>query len=285
MPASFGLVSAALHSVVVLLVAVGLLNGSGGALLLGHVVAGELSPELLELLHVPLNVEWVVDYEQVLLIVLTGLECPVERTSQKESIVDDHELVVHVVLGLRVCSDWDASVCQVLAIVALVLHALIIGDHAHINTTRVNLLNGIGKLIVSQVEDADKELALGHLDVALKLANVIHVREEEGIHVPGLGAIQVLSDLVYVLPQVGKDFFVSVRAHLACGDVKEGVDRPLNIVTLVAARHLGHNTAELIQIRLLSAHSSVVCELGGNLIMGALDSAALLVCLDHTFKF
>ena len=77
-----------------------------------------------------------VNDKEVLLIVGTSLESPVERASQQELSIDNHELVVHVVLSVVVSPDGDAEVCQFLAIVALVGHALIVGDSFRASATK-----------------------------------------------------------------------------------------------------------------------------------------------------
>ena len=61
-----------------LLVSVGALDGRSGSLLGTDLIGCELSPELLELLGVAVDVEWVVHNVEVLLVAAASLEGPVE---------------------------------------------------------------------------------------------------------------------------------------------------------------------------------------------------------------
>ena len=96
---------------------------------------------------------------------------------------------MHVVLLRVISAHWDSSIGQVLAIVSSIGHALIIRDDANLATLLVNVLDGIGKHIISQVEYADAKLSLGHLDVALQLVDIIAVREKEGVDVARLRSV------------------------------------------------------------------------------------------------
>ena len=96
---------------------------------------------------------------------------------------------MHVVLLRVISAYWDSSISQVLAIVSSIGHALIIRDDANLATLLVNVLDGIGKHIIRQVEYADAKLSLGHLDVALQLVDIIAVREKEGVDVARLRSV------------------------------------------------------------------------------------------------
>ena len=197
-----------------LLVAESFLDSLGGLLLSLHLVGSKLSPELLELRNIALDIEGVVNNEQVLLIAAAGLECPVEGASEQESLVDNHELVVHVGSLVVIGPSGDAVVRKGLAIVALVLHALVIGDDANIDTLVLHVPDSVCEEIVGEVEYADQELRLGHLDIPFKLVDVLPVGEEEGVEVPGLRSVEIKGHLVDVLAQIGENFLVSVIAHL-----------------------------------------------------------------------
>lgn len=64
--------------------------------------------------------------QDVLLVVGTSLEGPVEGAGQDELAIDDHELVVHVVLGRVISSNLDTGISKLLDVVTLVLSALVI---------------------------------------------------------------------------------------------------------------------------------------------------------------
>jgi len=124
--------------------------------------------------------------EQVLLIALTSLERPVERASHDEDTIDNHKLVVHVVLSCAISSNSDASVGEGLAIIAPVGHAFVISNDTNVHSLAVDVLHSVCQNIIGEVEDTDKECLLCHLDVPLQLINVVEVGEEEGIHVAWL---------------------------------------------------------------------------------------------------
>ena len=64
--------------------------------------------------------------EDVLLVALSCLHCPVERASDQVSVVYNCELVVHVILDVIVSPNWNSLSSKPLYIAALVIHALVI---------------------------------------------------------------------------------------------------------------------------------------------------------------
>ena len=203
-------VSTALVSFSGLLATVSLLNGNCSSLLGLNSIRSEFGPEFFKFSVVALKVEWVIDDQQVFLIALSSLEGPVEGAGHNEDVVDDHELVVHVVLGGTVSAYGDSSISQGLAVVTLVCHALVISDDTYRDALLMNVLHSSGKNIVSEVEDTDMKSLLSHLDVSLELVHVAEIGEEEGVKVAGLWSHQILLNLANVLAQVCENFLVSI---------------------------------------------------------------------------
>jgi len=185
-----------------LLVAVSFLDSLCGLFLCLNFVRGELSPELLEFLYVAFNIEGVVYHEQVFLVAAAGLECPVERASEQESLVDNHELVVHVGSLIVIGPCRNSIVGQGLAIIALILHALVVRDDSHFDALILHVPDRVSQEIVRQVEDADEQLRFRHLDVPLELVDIVPVGKEESVHVPGLRPVEIEGDLLQMLAQV-----------------------------------------------------------------------------------
>ena len=192
-------VLATLVGSVSLLVSKGFLDGFSSLLFRSYSIRGKLSPEPFVLGTVSLQIEGMIHDEQVLLVVCSSLECPIEGASKKECIVNNHELVVHVVLFRVISSHRDSSIGQVLAIISSIGHALVIRDDTHLATLLVNVLDGIGEHIIRQVKHADRQLSFSHLDVALKLVDIVAVREKEGVDVARLRPVKVFLDLGDVL--------------------------------------------------------------------------------------
>ena len=132
------------------------LNRNCGLLLTTDLLCGKLCPELFKLGGIALDVEGVINDEKVLLIVGACLESPVEGASQQEHSINNHKLVVHVVLRVIVSSNRNAEVCQVLTIISLVGHALVVGDDTDIDTLSLHVLDSSSKHVVRKVEDTDK---------------------------------------------------------------------------------------------------------------------------------
>ena len=259
-----------------LLSTVGVLNGACGPLLCLDLVGSEICPELFELGGVAFDVEWVIDDEKILLVALAGLESPVEAACEQESTIHNHELVVHVVLSGAISAHRDSFVSQRLAIVAPVSHAFVVSDDANLDSLAVNVLDGSGEDVISEVEDADEKGLLGHLDVSLELVHVVEVGEEEGVHVARLRAHEILVDLSHVLAQVRKDVFIIIVLHLAGGNFKEYIQSLIDSGALVTARHLGDNTAQGVQVRLVGRHICTLGELLRDSVVRALECLGLL---------
>ena len=75
------------------------LSGSGVLLFL-DLVLGELGPKFVEFGAVLLEVILAIENNDVFLVAFTCLESPVERTGEQECLINNHELVVHVILLL-----------------------------------------------------------------------------------------------------------------------------------------------------------------------------------------
>lgn len=78
-------------------------SSSALVLLTLNFVVGELSPQLSELFLVLMDVEWVVSDQDILLISLTGLDSPVERSGQEHIVIDDGESKILAVGTYLLC--------------------------------------------------------------------------------------------------------------------------------------------------------------------------------------
>ena len=169
---------------------------------------------------------------------------------------------------LRVISAHrDPSIGQVLAIVSSVGHALVIRDDTHLATLLVNVLDGIGQHVIRQVKHTDRQLSLSHLNVALKLVDIVAVREKEGVDVARLRSVEIFLDLGDVLAQVCQDSFVSITTHFVACYLKELVDGAFNRVSVVATWHLGNGAAQSGKHVLISRHIITVSELLDDLVV------------------
>jgi hypothetical protein len=212
--------------------------GSSFGLLLEDRVLREIEPQFIEFLRVLFTVVGVVNNEHVLLVVAASLESPVEGSSEYELSINDHELVVHMVLGCRVGSHVDTSIGELLNIGTLVGGALVVSDNLDVNAGIVAVEDSFAEVVVGDVEDADVESLLGHGDVLDDLLHVLLVGEEERVHVAGLGLVQVVFNLGDNLSQVGKHFLVSFMLHLLESGFEDNVQSHITAVTLATVRHL-----------------------------------------------
>jgi len=179
---------------------------------------------------------------------------------------------VHMGTLIVISADRDACISQLFAIVTLVSHAFIIGDHANLNTSGMNRLDGSGKNVIGEVEDADVKRLLGHLDVLFELVDIVAVGEEECVHVAGLRSHQILFDLANMLAKVSKDCLVGITGHLLGGNIEEDIKGLVDDFTLVTLGHLRNVAAQHVEVGLLSSHIGVRIELLSNFGVGALQS-------------
>ena len=182
-----------------LLLSESFLDGYGSLFLRSYFLRGKLGPELFELGRVSLQIEGMINDEQIFLVVCSSLECPIEGTSEKEYVVNNHELVVHVILLGVISTHRDSSIGQVLAIITSIGHALIISDDTHIDALIVNVLDSSGEHVIRQVKHAYTQFSPSHLDVALQLVDIVTIREKEGVYVARLRSVKVLLNLSDVL--------------------------------------------------------------------------------------
>ena len=103
----------------------------------------KLLPENFKFLVVLFNVIWIVDNNNIFLVALSSLNCPVERSSDEMSIINDNKLVVHMELWAIICPDSDALLTKPMNITSLVGHALIIGDYADLNSSLMGSVQSI----------------------------------------------------------------------------------------------------------------------------------------------
>jgi len=227
-------------------------------LLAFNLVLAELLPELVELGVVAFTIEGVVNNNDVLLIVGTSLESPVEGASKDEHAIDNHKLVVHVVSGLRVGSNIDTSISKLLDIITLVLGALVIGDNFDSDTILVSADNSAGKVVVGNVEDANFEGLFGEADVLHDSVNILLVGEEEAVHIFGFGSNHVLFNLGDVFAQVFEHFLAIVVLHLLSGSGEHSVDSPAGNLTVLSVGHLAKLLAQGAQVHRLGSELGTV---------------------------
>ena len=103
----------------------------------------KLLPENFKFLVVLFNVIGIVDNNNIFLVALASLNCPVERSSDEMSIINDNKLIVHVELWAIICPDCDALLTKPMNITSLVGHALIIGDYADLNSSLMGSVQSI----------------------------------------------------------------------------------------------------------------------------------------------
>ena len=85
------------------------------------------------------------------------MESPVKRAGQEERLVDYHELVVHVSSLVIITAHGNAVIRQGLAIIAFVLHALIVGDDTNGDASVMSVFYSCREHIVGEVKDTDAE--------------------------------------------------------------------------------------------------------------------------------
>ena len=221
--------------------------------------------------------------KQILLVMRTGLEGPVEGASQQKHVINKHELVVHVVLLIIISTGWNTKVSQGLAIVTLVGHGFVISDDSDIDSLLLHVFNSVCKGVVRQVKHTNQELLLGHFDVALELIDVIAVREEECIHVAGLWTVKIILNSGNVLTKIIENFLIILVGHLGGSNLEKGVYGLLDSVTVVATWHLGKNTGESARVLLSGTHVVTVLEILSDFVVRALDSSRFLwTGFNHT---
>lgn len=152
----------------------------------------EIMPKFLKLSSVLFKIIRVVNNQNVLLIAATRLEGPVEGSCEHKLIVTDHKLIMHVEARFAVSSNRNARLSESLNIGAFIASTLIVADHSYMNSSFVTFNHSIRKIIICDIEHADDEILLGHVDVLHDLANILLVREEESVHESRFGSVQIL---------------------------------------------------------------------------------------------
>jgi len=169
-----------------------------------------LSPKVAELGIEFLNVVAIIDDNDILLVTLTSLEGPVERASKDEHRVNDHELVVHVILLRRVSSAWNTSIGHLLGVSSLAFHGLVIGNNSYNNSSFVSSEKSVRKVVIGERENGEVNAFLGLINVVNNFLHVFHVWEEKGISVSWLAPIGGILHLTDHLPESFENIFVFV---------------------------------------------------------------------------
>ena len=218
-----------------------------------------------------------VNDEQILLVMCSSLERPVEGASHQESIIHNHKLVVHVIRGLAVCPHGYSMVSKCLAVIAFVRHAFIISNDSDLHPVVVPIFNCICKNIVCEVEDADAKGFPGHLDILFQFVHIALVGEEEGIEIAWLRLVQVFFNLAETFPQVFQDFLIGRIFHLGARNLEKDIDCLLDGLPIasIMRRHLDQYPRECLQVYLTRVHFRTVSELTLNFVMRSLKVLAL----------
>jgi hypothetical protein len=105
--------------------------------------ASKLVPERLKVLLVGHSQLTAAKNHQVLIILLYGRARPVEGPGDDDVIVDHHELVVHMSVGVGIALNINPISLQGVHVRPNLLHTLIVGNHTNLNTTLVSMSKSI----------------------------------------------------------------------------------------------------------------------------------------------
>lgn len=115
----------------------------------------KLFPKFFEFQGVAFDVEGVVNDEKIFLVVAACLVSPIEGTRHNEFTINDHKLVVHVVLRSVIGPNENAKVSQSLNVTSFGECALIISNNPDLHTIFMSSDYGVGEIVISHCEDAD----------------------------------------------------------------------------------------------------------------------------------
>jgi hypothetical protein len=125
-----------------------------------------------------LDVVRMVHDSNVLLVVSSSLESPIKRPSQEDAVVNDTELIMHVVLGVVVSRNGHTCSSHPLTIIAFSVHLVVIRDHSDLDSRLMSSNDSIGQVIVSNVKHAYLKGLGGFINIRSYLLDVALVGEE-----------------------------------------------------------------------------------------------------------
>jgi len=234
------------------------LNNSSGflfLLLLGrklHVI--KLLPDLVEFLIILVDIEGMVNERDVLLVVGASLESPVERASQKHMAVDYAEFIMHVEFGVVVGDHFDTCLGHSLTVVSFAVHLVIVRNYTHFDTSSVSVDDGIGEIVVGDIEYTDIESLGGHINVLHDLPNVALVGEEKGVDVARLGVIQLIGEVLDMCVEIHQDFLILLTFDLGFSHFKQNLNSLVTSIIGGLGRHLFELRRQLSGIHARSGH-------------------------------
>ena len=240
------------------------------------------SPQLVELISVGLDVVGMVNDGEVLLVMAASLVGPVEGASHDKALIDDHELVVHVVGRRIVSANGDTILSELDDVGALSLGALIIGDDTHINAVVVAFEDSLEQVVVGESEDTNDERLLGLLDILNNAVDVLLVREEDSVEVLWLGAKHVLADETDKLAEVREHLLGIIVRHLCGGHVEHESQGLVANSVGVTCGHLVELAGNVAEVEVVHSEVLVARDECLNLFVGSSDARNFVLSLvDH----
>lgn len=274
-PTIIVIVSLSLMSLLFIFCLVGaelVLNLEGGLLLLSFdLIWSKLSPELVEFGVVFIDVIVTIKNDDILLIGLACLESPVERSGNKVPLVNDHELVVHVVLLLGVSSARNTGISHPLSISSFAFHRFVVGDDSYDDASLVRCQYLVGQVIIGEGENGEVNRFLRLADVVNHLLYVCHIWEEESILILRVWSVKCGFQLSDHASQALEHSLIMIRLHLFMGDFEQVVHRSLNKRFIKSTRLLAEHSRKILQINTLGSKIFVVLIQFGHLIVLACE--------------
>ena len=166
------------------------LNSGGGLLLLVLLLAAvitvelhvrELLPQLLKLRIVLLDIVLVINNYKVFLVGVAGSDGPVEGAGDEVRAVDEHELVVHVGVGLVVDAHGDAPLREPVHVAALLVHALVVRDYLDLDAPLPGRVHSIRQLVIRHGEHADLDRFRRPVHVLDQTLHILFIWEKHSV--------------------------------------------------------------------------------------------------------
>ncbi len=146
-----------------------------------------------------------INNKHIFLIVRTSLERPVEASSQDKYIVNDHKLIVHVILRCAISSAINPNISHSMDIWAWVVHTFVVRDNLYMDSCFVTSYNCIRQIVICKVENTNLEIVLRHINVSNNFLNVFFIWEKESVDESRIWSVKIYLDLMNKFTKILKN--------------------------------------------------------------------------------
>ena len=180
----------------------------------------KLCPKFIEFFIVFTDVVFAIKNNNIFLIMWARLKSPIEWTCNQKYWINNHKLIVHMIVRSIVSSSRNSTIRHSLSVCTLPLHSFIICNDSNFNSSLMSCKNFICQIIICERKNAKINWFLSQRNIFNKFLYICRIWKEESILISTFRSVKIMLKLLYNLSKPGQHFLIMFALHLLHGNSK-----------------------------------------------------------------